>query len=122
MNQRPPLYSEKKVQVCFIKMDDPEPVNFAGVGVFPNHEGGYLQPPIIGVGVSDGVVEKVKLALKEELAFQFDRWLASRRCFVRDWEFFQQCFVVAEVHSTGAGSGSFSPHFHSSHPFPLSDC
>ena len=45
MNQRPPLYSEKKVQVCFIKMDDPEAVNFAGVGVFPNHEGGYLQPP-----------------------------------------------------------------------------
>ena len=50
-------------------MDDPEAVNFAGVGVFPNHEGGYLQPPTIGVGVSDGVVEKVKLALKEELAF-----------------------------------------------------
>jgi hypothetical protein len=95
-------------------VDDSESVDFAGVGVFPNHEGGDFQPPIISIEVSDGVVSKIKLVLKEDLA--------SDGCFFRDWKFLQQCFMVAEMHSTGAGSGGFSPHFHFSSPFPLSDC
>jgi hypothetical protein len=72
-----------------LEVDDSESMDLAGDGGFPYHEGDNFQPPIIGVGLSDGVVKKIKLALKDDLAFEFDRRLAPGGCFFHDWKFLQ---------------------------------
>jgi hypothetical protein len=75
-------------------MDHSKSMNFAGVGIFPDHEGGDFLPSTVGVGVSDGVIQKVKLALHEASAFGFKGDCAWWGFSVGDRELFQVGFVV----------------------------
>jgi hypothetical protein len=69
MDQCTPFDPQKEIKISFIKMDHPQSMDLGRIKIFLNHESSHLVPALVCVGVANGIVEKVNLALEEGETF-----------------------------------------------------